>query len=332
MRVTGRDFGFSLQGTAAAVSNWECVGGMPITPCVLPSSILRNYCQMYARFKVNSVVVHYITSSPTSQAGDVMFYYERDRKSPFMDYSNSSFLPFVLSDPNTVIGPQWTNHSLLIRPTKEFKSTAFALNSDVDEDACGTVWMFSKTNSSNSPGYILLDYDISFAQMSVNPRTGQLPVSRGQANVVSLGRTAAAVTAGGTVGTLVIQGFGLTGFATTMPGGTQSGDIFKLTFCTTASQALNTWVNVAPSNLLKTAESTDVAYTVDDGFTAYLSWADTASGGGDVADGTIYPTLENALTRTLPYQYNVTATVTYTIIAYAQLVFSKNTTFLQGSY
>jgi hypothetical protein len=88
---------------------------MPITPCCLPSSILRNYCQMFNKFRVNKVIVHYITSSPTSQAGDVLFYYEKDRLAPMADYSSSSFLPYVLSDPHTVIGPQWTNHSAVIR-------------------------------------------------------------------------------------------------------------------------------------------------------------------------------------------------------------------------
>jgi len=287
---------------------------------------------MYGFFRVNSLIVHYITSSPTSQAGDIMFYYEKDRKSPMCDYSNSSFLPFVLSDPNTVIGPQWTNHSLIVRPVKDWKTTAFALNADSNEDACGTVWLFSKTNTTNSPGYILFDYDISFKSMSVNPRTGQLPVSRGQVNVISVGKTATAVVSDGTFGGLGIQGVGLSGVATSMPTGAASGDIYKFTVCATASTALNTWTNCTLSTLLHDDTSKDVISVIDDGFTMYGSWADVTAGGGDVSDLTLYATLERAITRTLPLRYNVTATVTFTLICNIQLVYSTSNAFLQSSY
>ncbi len=332
VRITGRDFGFSLNGTAATVTNWELCGGMPLTPCVLPSSVLRNYCQMYAYFKINSVVVHYITSSPTSQAGDIMFYYERDRRSPMCDYSNSSFLPFVLSDPNTVIGPQWTNHSLIVSPPKEWKTTAFGLHDDTNEDAAGTVWLFSKTNTTNSPGYILFDYDISFKSMAVNPRTGQLPVSRGQANVVALGRTAAVISADGTFGTLTPNGVGLNGAAATMPSGAVSGDIYKFVVCATASTTLNTWTGISLSNMLHDETARDVGITIDDGFTMYGSWGDQVLGSGDTPDMTFYPTLERAITRTLPYRYNSGGTFTFTLIGYVQLVFSTSSSFTQGSY
>lgn len=177
-RVVGRDFAFALSATAAAITGFELIGGMPITPCALPSSILRNYCQMFQKFKVNRIAVHYITSSPTSQAGDILFYYERDALAPMMDYSSSSFLPFVLSDENTIIGPQWTNHSMLVKPTPDWKSTLYGNQTDINEDRCGNIFMFSKTNAANSPGYVLIDYDIQFKELSVNPRAGTLPIAR----------------------------------------------------------------------------------------------------------------------------------------------------------
>lgn len=57
-RIVGRDFAFALSGTGSAVTNWEVIGGMPLTPCVLPSSVLRNYCQMFQKFKVNRLIAH----------------------------------------------------------------------------------------------------------------------------------------------------------------------------------------------------------------------------------------------------------------------------------
>lgn len=333
VRVVGRDFGFSLISTGATVTDWALVGGMPITPAVLPSSILRNYCQMFANFRVNALTVHYITSSPTSQAGDVMFYYERDRKSPLMDYTNSSFLPFVLSDPMTVIGPQWTNHTLQVEPVPQWKTTNFALNSDLNEDAAGTIFFFSKTNATNSPGYVLFDYDITFRDMSVNPRAGQLPVARGQCSPIAIGATAVAAVSGSSVAlALTVQGVGLSGSAAPMPTGTASGDIFKLSFAANSSVSLNTWTIATLSNLFVDSGAVDVPIILDDGFTCYGRWADNTAGGGSVPTMSLYSSVEAALAGISGLRYGVTGTITFTLICQAQLVASTSSSFIQSSY
>lgn len=332
-RVVGRDFAFNLSATAHNVNGWELVGGMPLTPCVLPSSVLRNYAQMFQYFKINKATLHYITSSATSQTGDVMFYYERDRKQPMVDYTNSSFLPFVLSDSNTVIGPQWTNHTIFIDPVKEWRTTAYALNSDLNEDAMGTVLMFSKTSTSSSPGYILIDYDISFKGMSVNPRAGQLPIARGQVSQIAIGESGTAVAAGvSNLTSLDIRGYTLAGGASAAPNNNSAGDIYKATFCVTSSLILNTWTNVTAANLLTSPTSFDAAITVDDGFTAYLACYDVTQGGGEVTEWALYPTLENAILLSGAFKYGVTATVTFALICNIQLVFSRANSLLQSSY
>jgi len=275
-RVVSRDFAFALASTPAAVTGWEMIGAMPITPAVLPSSILRNYCQMFNKFKVNSFRVHYITSSPTSQAGDVMLYYEKDRFSPMVDYSNSSFLPYVLSDPNTVIGPQWTNHSVTLRPTRDWKTTLYGNQTDLNEDAEGTLFFFSKTNAANSPGYLLIDYDIQFKELSVNPRAGSLPIARGQATFVGLNSTTNSITAG-TAATWVWSSVkNITGAISAAPTGAIPGDIYKcvIQYTGTIPAGNTTWSgSVTPTNTnMLQYGSTNRALIIDDGLTLYLAW------------------------------------------------------------
>ncbi len=320
VRVVGRDFIFTASSTVAAATSWEVIGGMPLTPSVLPSSVLRNYAQMYAKFKVNRAAVHYITSSPTSQAGDILFYYERDRKGPFVDYTNNSFLPYVLSDGNTVIGPQWTNHTLIIKPTDGFNFTDYAMNADLNEDACGSVFLFSKTNSANSPGYMLMDYDITFKELCVNPRAGLLPVARGQWNQICLGKTATAVTSGVTNFQPSIQGNNVGGSAAALPSLTTTGDIFKIIFQvtnSTVSGVNSAWTNCNTTNLIvyNTAGSTS-AVTIDDGFTCYGMYSNNVFN--------IYPTLEQAIVDTHMFLYGTTATVTYNLCAMISLVYINN--------
>lgn len=269
---------------------------------------------MFAKFKVNKCMVHYITSSPTSQAGDVLFYYERDRLSPFPDYSNSSFLPYVLSDDHTIIGPQWTNHTMAIRPVPEWKTTLYGNQSDINEDAAGSFFLFSKTNAVNSPGYLLIDYDISFKEMAVNPRAGTLPIARSQSTFVAFNESAFASTLGNTWNVSSITSSKTIANATSAaPSGLAAGDIYKAIVQVTASQQVNaTWTNVTTSNLWRYSDNATIA--LDDGFTCYLKYD------GATTTWVAYATLENAVTGTLPIEYGVAATITYSLCMELQLV------------
>lgn len=325
-RVVGRDFAFALAGTAAPVTNWELIGGMPITPCCLPSSILRNYCQMFNKFKVNKFTMHYITSSPTSQAGDVLFYYEKDRLAPMPDYSNSSFLPYTLSDPHTVIGPQWTNHSATINPTKDWKTTLYGNQTDLNEDAEGTLFFFSKTNAANSPGYLLIDYDIQFKELSVNPRAGTLPVARAQSSFIDLNFTGNYVAGAATIWDPTI-GKTISNVTSTMPNGNTSGDIYKIVLQVTASTQVNAaWAGTplpTAATLLRYG-GTDRALVIDDGTTLYAAWSGVLM--------RLYPTLEGAVTATDAIEWNNTvASATVNLCATIQLV-RNITEFTQSSY
>jgi hypothetical protein len=329
-RIRGRDFAFQVGSSVAAATDWTLVGGIPLTPCAMPATSLKSYCQMYGFFKFNSLTAHYITSSPTSQAGDVMFYYERDRTGPAIDCTSNSFLPFVLSDVNTVLGPQWTNHSALIRPDPEFKSTDYGLNADLNEEANGTVFLYSKTNSANSPGYVLFDYDITFKQHQANPRAGVLPIVRAQWSQTTFGQTTTAVTSGSTALAPAIQGNSIAGTAAVVPTGTTLGDVFKVVLDVTNSTVTGVnaaWVNVTANSLFvgTTPSAGTFAIAVDDGFTLYA-----VRGTSNVF--AFYLTLSNALTSTNPLLAGVTATITYNVCAYISLVGSINSARLQNSY
>jgi hypothetical protein len=329
MRIVGRDFAYSLSSTASSVTGWELIGGMPVTPSVLASSGLRAFVQSYGFFKVNKILFHYITSSPTSQAGDVLFYYNRTRIANFPDWSNANFLPYVLSDPKTILGPQWTNHSALVVPAPEWKSTNYGGQNDIDEDSCGEMVLFSKTNATNSPGYILIDYDITFRELCVNPRAGVLPISRGLYLSTGLGATAYAVTAGSSQmsgsGGLQIQGKSISNVTSTAPTGIQAGDVYKVVVSATMSPTINTFTNCSLSNILTFPDSSATAYTVDDGFTFYALY-NTNNARFDC-----YPTLAEALAGNKPFYFGVTATITFTLCVTMSLVANTGTA-LQTSY
>ncbi len=184
VRVFGRDFAFAGNATGT-VTTWAWTGGMPLTPSCLPSTTLRSMVQMYNKFKINACQFHYITSSSTSTTGDILFYYQKNTSSSMVEWTNNSFLPYVLSDSLTVIGPQWTNHTAQCLPKGGFKSTDYGMTAEPSDYSFGEIHLFSKTSSTESPGYVVFDFDITFKELSVNPRAGLLPIAKAQYNAVT---------------------------------------------------------------------------------------------------------------------------------------------------
>nr|UHS72012.1 MAG: hypothetical protein 3 [Luteoviridae sp.] len=326
-RIVGRELGLALYNTTASITGWECIGGLPITPCALPSSILRNYCQMYSNFKVNSIAAHYVTSASTTQTGDIMFYYEPHRVNPFPDYTSSSFLPFVLSDPNTVIGPQWTNHTAIINPVRDWKSTTYGNSTDPDEEVAGTLFVFSKTSAANSPGYVMLDYDLSFKNLATNPRAGTLPVARAQYTPVCFKMNGTS-TSGNSATFDLTTGKTITGSTSTEPSGATSGDVYKVVLqINNAQNAGNaawsaTTTTPTASNMLRWAD--DTVISLDDGATFYAlkngsTWR-------------LYSTVDQARLAASPLEYvNTDTSVVFTIPALVSLVCSVDA-LQQSSY
>jgi hypothetical protein len=66
VRVVGRDFALTGKGTGNVVT-WTPMCGMPITPAAMPSTVLKQYNNMYGYYKVHSLVAHYITLPPRHQ-------------------------------------------------------------------------------------------------------------------------------------------------------------------------------------------------------------------------------------------------------------------------
>jgi len=322
-RVVGRDFCFECKATVAAVTSWALVGGMPLSPAVLVTSAVKNFAQMFNKFKINRIAFHYITSSPTTQAGDVMFYYEKDRNGPFIDSSNNSFLPYVLSDPNTLIGPQWMNHSVMVRPVGSWNSTDYGMSSDLNEETDGSIFLFSKTNSANSPGYIIMDYDISFKEMSINPRAGVLPVTRALFNYITVGISTAVVNTSTAI-SLLTAGSNPDGTPPVMPSGAAPGDIYKFVTQLSSTILVNpAWVNVTASTLMSAKpNSTLIPQVLDDGFTMYVLYTGSSL--------VFYPSIEAAKSSTNWYVYGVSATVTFTLCGLISLVGSAAAT--QSAY
>jgi len=263
VRVTGRDFMFTPVGTGT-IATWTMVGGTPISPAAFVDSRIREFQQVYQKYRWTKFCVHYITSSPTSSSGDVMFYYAKNRDSVFLNQTSNFLLPFVISDSNTVLGPQWTNHSACFNLSSVWKSTDYGMEADINEYADGEVFLLSKTASTDSPGYVLFDYEIEFTGEQVSPRLLTLPLSRIQYSQLALATTGAIIIGSSAVFVLGLNN--ISGVQSTFPNGFSQGDIYKIVFDVTNS----TFTTGTASNLLQgTIAGTSEALTLTDGFTCY---------------------------------------------------------------
>jgi hypothetical protein len=168
--VRGREFLGSAYDTKL-VSTWTMCLGAPLTPVSFVDSLLRQYGAMYNYFRWRRLRVHYVTTSPTSTAGSIMLYYNKDRASTFLTQTSTNLMPFVLSDPHTTIGPQWQNLVVDLETDSEWKRLDYGLTDDITHYCAGEIFLLSKTAAnSDSPGMLLMEYEIEFKDENLTPR------------------------------------------------------------------------------------------------------------------------------------------------------------------
>lgn len=263
---TGRDFMYTPVAPGA-VANWTMVGGCPLSPTAFADSNLRQYAQIYNKFRFLEFTAHYITSSPTSTNGDIMFYYGKNRESPFLNQTSVNLLPFVMSDPNAVLGPQWQNISATFEVDSEWKSLDYGIDDSPKEYAAGELFLLCKSSNTESPGYVIFDYVIEFGEKSIQPRLLTLPITREIYSQLGMNTTGAI-----TINTpyiLVQSGNNISGTTSVLPPGTTDGDIFKVIIDITNSTLGALSGGVTNSLYGHETAGTVGTITMSDGFTCY---------------------------------------------------------------
>ncbi len=275
IRVIGRDFMFLPTGSGA-VTTWVCVGGTPLTPAAFADSVVANHTRNYAKFKFNRITAHYITASPTSATGDIVFYYASNREAVFLNLTSSNLLGVIMSNPSTVLGPQWVNHSTSLNITGDWKSTDYGMYPDPSDFADGELFLLSKTSTTSSPGYVIFDYDIDFAELQLQPRMLTFPIPRIQYWQMCVGAVGLAVVADTTTSydeRTPIRGNNIAGSTSAFPTNAAAGDVYKVIFDMTNSNPAG-WTACTASNLFKLQDAgQNIAFTLTDGFTCYAVFA-----------------------------------------------------------
>lgn len=315
INIKGRDFLTTLDATATSVLGWTLVGGSPIIPHALVSSMLKSYAGIYSGFVVRGIAFHFITACSTSVQGDIMFYIGKSRAAPGIKFSSTNFMSVVLSDHNTIIGPLWKNHSAVYYPMLKAYSTDILNDEQLMSQGPGELFVYTKTNTAQVPGYVLMDYDIDFVGMQVNVKALTFPISRLKYQQLAISVTALAVTSASDFAT-TLTGTLLDGTTASIPSTFVVGDVYKAIM----NVSVATLTNCNTTNLLQYETNTGstlvgTAVTVADGFTMYGVYYTTNA-------MLWYPTFDMAMAQSasVNYNYGVTATVTVNIPIYVSLV------------
>lgn len=264
--VRGREFLASAYGSGT-IATWTMCTGTPLTPVSFVDSVLRMYGSMYSFCRWRKLTAHYVTASPTSTSGSVMFYYCKDRSSVFINQTSANLLPFVLSDPHTMISPQWQNFSVELEVPKNQLRTDYGMTDDLGHYAAGEIFLMSQTSTTDtqSPGHLLLDYEIEFTQKNLTPRLLLWP--QPTINFVPYSFQLATVTAGNSI---IWNLGGINPFNSANTNRLLTGGLYKVIFDVTNSTLGTSTPASTVSNILKTTSGgTFNSLVIGDGTTLY---------------------------------------------------------------
>lgn len=323
VRVQGRDFMLQLATVTSAVTNWVMVGGCPLIPHAFVASALRSFSGMYAEFVVHGLTFHFITSSATSNNGNVMFYVNKDRGNALLDTSNANFMSVVLSDPHTTIGPLWRNTTATYQPAIRAYSTNILNDEDLTHSGPGELVLYTRNTAgaTNSPGYVLIDYDISFNILQTSPRLLTFPMSRLKYAQYGLGYSVdvtVVLGAEAVVRTNTVLLDGTTSVITNDPAA-KLGDVYKVVMLPQFGvySGLFTPNTILESGARQGAETSVVGIpqVIDDGFTCFGVFM--ASVNGILM---LYPTMTAAMSQSNPYKWGISTTGQFQIPSWLSLV------------
>lgn len=310
VRVQGRDFMFQVAAVRSTQTDWVLAGGCPLIPHAFVASTLRGYAGIYAEFIVHGVSFHFITSSPTTNSGDIMFYVGKSRGSALLDTSNPNFMSVVLSDPCTCISPLWKNASAGYVPVFKTYSTDILNDEDLRAEGPGELFMYTKSAALLSPGYVLIDFDITFKTLQVNVRELTFPMNRLKYNQYGLGYTANVGWTQGNEIAVQTKGPLLDGVTTssiTADPAIKLGDVFKVVMCINTSGFSTVLVtNLMQYGVRQGVETAIgvIPVTPDDGFTCFGVYINAGEGGILL----LYPTVAAAMSQQYPLEWGSTQT------------------------
>jgi len=268
IRVKGRDFLMNIDPTATGITGWTLVAGTPVTPMCMVSSAVKGFANSYAEYYIHGVAFHFITATSTSEAGSITLFINKNRSAPGLPTDGNSFLPTVLSDHNTLLSPLWKNCSAVYFPEPNWYTTNIMNDEGLHEQSPGELFVFTKSTVNTSPGYILVDFDISFRNMQASTKALSLPIARMKYTQVTFSITALAMVQGsGAVFNIATNTLMDGSTTSSAPVSNAIGDIYKCVW------NLNDTVfggGTNATNLLRVSYlSSNISLSLTDGFTFY---------------------------------------------------------------
>lgn len=275
---------------------------------------------MYNQFRLKNLCAHYITSSSTSSTGDIIFYCRRNEGSVLPGPTSSTFLPFVLTDEFTVMGPQWTNHTFCLKPTGNWLDTDYGATASLANYNEFDLFVYSKTSTTDSAGYVIIDYEYEFRELSLNPRAGIIKTiagSQAQWQMVGMSFTGSK-TGANAVQVTAFNSNTISGSANTAWTPT-NGDIYEVVLDSTNSTY--TTPNAYNTTFAQAVNGQAVNIALVDGMVLYLSYEYISA----TYVCQLYTNIDSAMSSSDPIQYVTTTTYSTILLGWFKLVTSVAT-------
>jgi hypothetical protein len=163
IRVQGKDLYLSLLAPYNS-ANFVLAGVSPLNPIWWSAgSSMSQYVAYYEKFKINSMNFEFRTDAPTNQYGTVAMWIDESLRTGTYDKTSGTFLSKVLSTPGSVVGPIWQSIILRYTPTdKSFRYLNGLSTCPVEQCDYGDFFIVN-SGTTLSNGYVVVNYDITFA-------------------------------------------------------------------------------------------------------------------------------------------------------------------------
>lgn len=250
-----------------------------LNPFITGNQELVQIAQVFEKFRITKLDVHYRAFQPTTNGGEVTIIVDEDADTILPATNTGTFYQRAFSGKNTLMTPLWMPASQSIVIDTNWKTIDTLNVEDLRDSASGAVYLIADGTTSN-PGFVMFDMTIEFKSLKYNPHSLSKGSYYGPSTILTLTCSTASPTATNSV---ILSGTGFT-----------VGDVYRLIMQPSAAS----WAAPAgttASNLFSTEfgallpiSSAMVIFAVASSTTAlnlYTGYSQAAS--GSVASGNI---------------------------------------------
>lgn len=187
--LSGSDFIGAVEGQG--VATFGLGKSALLSPAYFLATFLGNISRSYEKYRWRKLRINYVPKVSTGLNGQVILCSSHSVSEPCLQPEAGTFLARAMSQGNASMGPLWMENHIDIQTGNSWYMVDPTTTTDPDDAIAEELQVYVQTQTVGQVGYLYVEYEIEFSQLTYQPHSTSIPISTGPGVRVVLNDAAA---------------------------------------------------------------------------------------------------------------------------------------------